>query len=80
MYRYLVPDNISLEKVFQDIIGPKRKYITFRRLIKVYLKYKDGNLSEDTQKFFFINEILHKGGESVGEKKEATTIFSTKEI
>ncbi len=53
MYRYLVPDDISLEKVFQDIIGPKRKYITFRRLIKVYLKYKDGNLSEDTQKFFF---------------------------
>jgi hypothetical protein len=30
--------------------------------------------------FFFVNEILHKGGESVGEKKEGTTIFSTKEI
>ena len=77
----LVPDDISLEKVFQDIVGPKRKYITFRRLIKAYLKYKDGNLSENTQKFFsfVLNEILHKGGESVGEKKEGATKFSTKE-
>ena len=77
----LVSDDISIETVFQDIVGPKRKYITFRRLIKAYLGYKKGNLSEDTQKFFsfVLDEILHKEGESVGEKIEGATKYSTKE-
>ena len=77
----LIPDDVYLEKIFQEIVGPKRKYITFRRLIKSYLEYKKGNLSEETQQFFsyVLNEILHKEGESVGKKIEGATKYSTKE-
>ena len=43
---------INLENVFKDICGEKRKYITFRRFIKGYLKYVKNEVSEDTTKFF----------------------------
>ena len=33
----LLSSDISLETIFQEIVGPKRKYITFRRLIKAYI-------------------------------------------
>ena len=77
----LVSDDLSLETIFQEIVGPKRKYITFRRLIKAYLEYKKGNLSENTQKFFAytLNVVLDKDGGSVGEKKEGATKYATKE-
>ena len=32
---------ISLEKVFKDICGPKRKYITFKRFARSYLEHKN---------------------------------------
>ena len=59
----LVKDlNISLQQVFMDMCGPKRKYITFRRMIKAYLNYKNKNRrnSEDFNKFMdcIYNEAL----------------------
>ena len=73
--------NISLETVFQEISGPKRKYITFRRMIKCYLNYKQNKVSQDTQNFFnlFFNECLKNDIGFVGKKELEGTKFSTKE-
>jgi len=49
----LVSDDLSLETVFQNIVGPKRKYITFHRLIKVYLDIKK-EIYQNLLKNFFI--------------------------
>ena len=33
-------DNISFLKIFKDISGAKKKYITYKRFIKAFLLYK----------------------------------------
>ena len=77
----LLSSDISLETIFQEIVGPKRKYITFRRLIKAYIAYKNGEVSEDTQDFFgyIFEEVLRKDGDFIGKKLEGATKFATKE-
>ncbi len=73
--------NISLETVYQEMCGPKRKYITFRRFIKCYLNYKENKVSADTQNFFqlFFNEALKNEIGSIGKKETEGTKFETKE-
>ena len=72
--------NINLENVFKDLCGEKRKYITFRRFIKGYLKYTKNEVSEDTKKFFdkFLNEIMKNDGDGTGQKEEEAVKYSTK--
>ena len=54
--------DISMEKVFKEICGPKKKYITFKRFAKAYESYinKKDSLSKDTYIFFdkLLNSIL----------------------
>ena len=72
---------ISLEKVFKDICGPKKKYITYKRFARAYLEHKNGNdHSKDTKLFFdkLLNSILKLENEYVGEDKEMVYIFSTR--
>ena len=46
----------SLQKIFKDLCGKKRKYITFPRLIKSFLLFKENSssLCEETKRFFKI--------------------------
>ena len=73
--------DISMEKVFKDICGPKKKYITFKRFAKAYDNYitKKDCLSKDTHIFFdkLFNSILKTGKSFVGENIENVYSFST---
>jgi len=48
-------ENISLDSVFKEICGPKRKYINYSRFVNAYNKYKfqPNNISKEF-KFFFL--------------------------
>ena len=76
--------NISLQEIFKEICGPKKKYITYKRLRRAFLKYiNNKNISEDTQIFFekLFNSILKEEKVCVGkdiENNENIYIFSTK--
>ena len=71
----------KLVEAFKEIVGPKRKYITFRRMIKAYLKWK--LKKSDNYSFnFFMEEVfqkmIKKRGEVVGKLVEGERVFSTK--
>ena len=70
-----------LIEVFQEICGPKRKYISFGRLISAYIKWKsNSSQNENFNKFMSIvfNNMIKTQNEVVGELKEGTRIFSTR--
>ena len=72
--------NFTLDSVFKEICGPKKKYINYPRLLNAYQKYKLGNASNEL-KFFFsklLNEILLKENSSKGESPEVCFRYSTK--
>ena len=74
---------ISMITVFKEICGPKKKYITFKRLTKAYLNHKNGkNESEDTKIFFdkLFNSIMIEENFYVGKTSENTYTFSTKKV
>ena len=74
-------ENISFFFFFKDIVGPKKKYITYKRFLKAYLNYKNQNdsLSNDTKIFFsnLFNSILKNQDDFVGENSENNTLYST---
>ena len=75
--------SISLEKVFIEICGKNKKYITYKRFAKAYIDYLNTkNLSEDTKTFFdlLLKKILKKIESSVGEFVEKANSFSTRKI
>ena len=60
---FFIDKEINLPSVFKDICGKKRKYITFKRLINSYIKYKTNNenCSKDFLNFMkLLNEIILK--------------------
>ena len=70
-----------LIEAFQEICGPKKKYITFGRLISAYIKWKKKSSSnENFNKFMRIvfNDMIKTEKEVIGELEEGTRIFSTK--
>ena len=73
--------NFKLSEAFKEIVGEKKKYITFRRMINAFLKYKSKKSTNYSfnkfMKEVFENMILTK--ESViGELTEGDKIFSTR--
>ena len=79
----LVKDlNIKLQQVFMDICGPKRKYITFRRMIKAFLNYKNKNRrnSDDFNKFMdcIYKEALKDSDWDIGQQIEGATHYNSK--
>jgi hypothetical protein len=46
--------NFSLNEIFKEIVGPKKKYLTYTRFKSAYLKYKnkDSNNSKNFNLFF----------------------------
>ncbi|MCQ2820483.1 MAG: hypothetical protein MJ252_24735, partial [archaeon] len=59
---FFKPDDLSLEEVFKELCGPKKKYLTFPRLLNAFNTYKTqkDSLRSDTRKFFSMlqNRIL----------------------
>ena len=74
-------DEISLNKVFVEIIGEKRKYLTFPRFIRAFMRYKsrDKNNSRDFNFFFekIFEKILLNEDEFIGKNIEGNQKFST---
>ncbi len=70
-----------LVDAFHEICGPKRKYITFGRLILAYTKWKsNSSKNENFNKFMKIvfNDMIKEENEVIGKLEEGTRIFSTK--
>ena len=73
--------NISMLKVFKDICGPKKKYITYKRLAKAYFNHLNKNdKSEDTKIFFneLFEQILIENKISLKKKPKKIYSFSNK--
>ena len=74
-------ENISFMKIFKDIVGPKKKYITYKRFLKAYINYKneDVSLSNDSKIFFsnLFDSILKTKDDFVGENLENNMLYST---
>ena len=73
--------SISLYSIFKDICGPKKKYLTYPRIVNAYKKYKHQPESQSNDfKFFFyrlLNEILMKENCAKGESPEICFRYST---
>ena len=72
--------NIEFDKVFKEICGDKKKYITFRRFVRTYINYKKKEgISEDTIKFFdeLFKNVLKDDGEILGKDIEKSLKFTT---
>jgi len=72
---------ISMQTVFKDICGPKKKYITYKRFAKAYRNYINGNdTSPDTKLFFdkLFNSILKQENTFIGTAQENIHSYSTK--
>ena len=72
--------NITLDSVYKEICGPKKKYINYPRMLSAFKKYKSGNLSNDTKYFFqkLLTNILVTDNFSRGESLEECFHYSTK--
>ena len=72
--------NITLDSVYKEICGPKKKYINYPRMLSAFKKYKSGNLSNDTKYFFqkLLTNILITENHSRGESLEECFHYSTK--
>ena len=71
--------NISLDSVFKEICGPKKKYINYPRMLSAFKKYKTGKLTNDTKYFFqkLLTNILSIENWSKGESPEECFRYST---
>ena len=72
---------ISIDKVFKNICGEKKKYINYQRLVNSYILYKknDPKISPDLKTFFekLFNSILKKENTFIGKPQEKTFSFTT---
>ena len=70
-----------LVEVFKEICGEKKKYISFRRMILAYIKWKSGNSKiENFNKFMdkLFNKIIKESDENIGNAEEGQLRFSTR--
>ena len=73
--------SLSIDKVFKEISGEKKKYINYPRFVNSYLKYKnnDPKISSDLKTFFenLTKNILKQENKHVGKKKEKCFNYTT---
>jgi hypothetical protein len=70
-----------LIEAFKEICGPKKKYISFGRLISAYIKWKtNASKNENFNKFMNIvfNKMIKTNNEVVGIPVEGGRVFSTR--
>ena len=74
-------NKISMDEIFKEICGPKKKYITCQRLLKSYLSFKNNTqkISPALKKFYdlLFNKILQKDPGQIGKPKEHCYNYST---
>ena len=72
---------ISIDKVFKSIIGEKKKYLNYPRLVNAYLEYKNNSqsLNPDLKIFFekLFDSIIQKENAFIGKPQEGTFNFTT---
>ena len=78
---FCLEKSIDLPKVFKSLCGKKRKYLTFRRLIKSFNQWKrnDKKQNQDFTKFMDLiyNNLLKKPGEAVGKIVDKSINYNT---
>ena len=72
--------NISMLKVFKEICGHKKKYITYKRFVKAYLNNINSKDSNDSTIFFhkLFNTILKKDKVFTQKENKIVCSFSNK--
>ena len=72
---------ISIDKVFKSIVGEKKKYLNYPRLVHAFLEYKNNSQSTipDLKIFFekIFGSILQKENAFIGKPQEKTFNFCT---
>ena len=72
---------ISIDKVFKSMVGEKKKYLNYPRLVNSFLQFKNNpqSLSPDLKIFFekIFNSILKESNSSIGTPQEKTFNFCT---
>ncbi len=71
----------KLVEAYREIVGPKRKYLTFKAMIKAFLKWKSKASNNYSFNFFMstvFDKMIMKKGEVIGELVEGQRVFSTK--
>ena len=66
--------NINLYEVFTGIAGKQKKYITYKRFLRAFLKYKKKEIQNDSDLHLFFNyiftKILKKVDEYIGKHED----------
>ena len=73
-------NDFIISEAFKEICGPKKKYITFRRMILAFLNWKSEKSKNKNFNFFMtklFKNIVKKRDDVIGELKEGFQIFST---
>ena len=78
---FCLEKSIDLPKVFKNLCGRRRKYITFRRLINSFNQWKknSGKYNEDTSKFMELvyKNLLKNPKETVGKIVDKAICYNT---
>ena len=73
--------NLSTDKIFKELAGQQKKYITYKRFINCYLanKNKTRILPKDVKTFFnaIMSNLIHGEDSPIGHPKEKVLTFST---
>ena len=73
--------NLSTDKIFKELAGKQKKYITYKRFINCYLanKHKTRILPKDVRTFFdtLMNNLIHGENTPIGRPQEKVLTFST---
>ena len=74
-------NSFSMDEIFKQICGPKKKYITYHRFLKSYLNYKKSKekISPELKNFYnlLFEKILKKDPSQIGKSKENCYNYST---
>ena len=73
--------NLSTDKIFKELAGNQKKYITYQRFVNCYLahKHKTRILPKDVRTFFdfLMNNLIRGENTYIGNPKEKVLTFST---
>ena len=79
---FFINQSIDLPKIFKEICGKKRKYITFRRLLFSFFQWKKNpNVGSNDFQFFMkilYEDLLKNSNEGIGIQPEKTIYYSTR--
>ena len=73
--------NLSIDKIFKEIVGKKKKYITYQRFINCYLYHRNKTkiIPKDVHIFYenIMSNLIHDENSPIGFPREKILTFST---